>query len=120
VLSSIRVLDFTWKTVERAGGWDDHRFAAHPSRTTDTPEPTHVQGEKPLYPDPYFNTLHHGKLAISLNTRTPEGITIVERLLLQGDALVEHLSVGAHISLLMSRVLEDLAVSSCHAWLSHP
>ena len=57
VLSGIRVLDFTWKTVgpwaprllthygaevihvERAGGWDDHRFAAHRSLTTDAPEP---------------------------------------------------------------------------------
>ena len=84
VLSGIRVLDFTWKTVgpwaprllthygaevihvERAGGWDDHRFAVHRSLTTDAPEPNHVQGEKPLYTDPYFNTLHHGKLAISL------------------------------------------------------
>ena len=67
VLSVIRVLDFTWKTVgpwaprllthygaevihvERAGGWDDHRFAAHRSLTTDAPEPNHVQGEKQLY-----------------------------------------------------------------------
>src|SRR5207247_8649640 len=66
VLSGIRVLDFTWKTVgpwaprllthygaevihdERAGGWDDHRFAAHRSITTDAPEPNHVQGEKQL------------------------------------------------------------------------
>ncbi|HEY7710043.1 MAG TPA: CoA transferase, partial [Candidatus Entotheonella sp.] len=75
VLSGIRVLDFTWKTVgpwaprllthygaevihvERAGGWDDHRFSTHRSLTTDAPEPNHVQGEKPLYTDPYFNTL---------------------------------------------------------------
>jgi crotonobetainyl-CoA:carnitine CoA-transferase CaiB-like acyl-CoA transferase len=58
VLSGIRVLDFTWKTVgpwaprllthygaevihvERAGGWDDHRFAAHRSLTTDAPTRT--------------------------------------------------------------------------------
>src|SRR5499427_9709090 len=80
VLSGIRVLDFTWKTVgpwaprllthygaevihvERAGGWDDHRFSTHRGLTTDAPELNHVQGEKPLYTDPYFNTLHHGKL----------------------------------------------------------
>jgi len=110
VLSGIRVLDFTWKTVgpwaprllthygaevihvERAGGWDDHRFAAHRSLTTDAPEPNHVQGEKQLYTDPYFNTLHHGKLAISLNTRHPEGITIVERLIPKCDAIVENFS----------------------------
>src|SRR5438552_9608902 len=110
VLSGIRVLDFTWKTVgpwaprllthygaevihvERAGGWDDHRFAAHRSLTTDAPEPNHVQGEKQLYTDPYFNTLHHGKLAISLNTRHPEGINIVERLITKCDAIVENFS----------------------------
>ena len=110
VLSGIRVLDFTWKTVgpwaprllthygaevihvERAGGWDDHRFAAHRSLTIDAPEPNYVQGEQPLYTDPYFNTLHHGKLAISLNTRHPEGITIVERLIPMCDAIVENFS----------------------------
>ena len=109
-LSGIRVLDFTWKTVgpwaprllthygaevihvERAGGWDDHRFAAHRSLTTDAPEPNHVQGEKKLYTEPYFNTLHHGKLAISLNTRHPEGLKIVERLIGKCDALVENFS----------------------------
>ena len=51
-----------------------------------------MQGEKQLYTDPYFNTLHHGKLAISLNTRHPEGITIVERLITKCDAIVENFS----------------------------
>lgn len=110
VLSGIRVLDFTWKTVgpwaprllthygaevihvERAGGFDDHRFAVHRSMTTDKAEPDHVQGKKELYTDPYFNTLHHGKLAISLNTRSPEGLKIVEQLITQCDAVVENFS----------------------------
>ena len=110
VLSGIRVLDFTWKTVgpwaprllthygaevihvERAGGFDDHRFAAHRSITTDKAGPDHVQGSKKLYTDPYFNTLHHGKLAISLNTRSPEGLKIVEQLITQCDAVVENFS----------------------------
>jgi benzylsuccinate CoA-transferase BbsF subunit len=110
VLSGIRVLDFTWKTVgpwaprllthygaevihvERAGGFDDHRYAAHRSISTDDEKPNHVQGGKPLYTDPYFNTLHHGKLAISLNTRSPEGIKIIERLITQCDAIVENFS----------------------------
>lgn len=110
VLSSIRVLDFTWKTVgpwaprllthygaevihvERAGGFDDHRFETHRSTSTDNEKPNHVQGGKNLYTDPYFNTLHHGKLAISLNTRNPEGIKIVERLITQCDAIVENFS----------------------------
>jgi len=124
VLSGIRVLDFTWKTVgpwaprllthygaevihvERAGGWDDHRFAAHRSLTTDAPEPNHVQGEKQLYTDPYFNTLHHGKLAISLNTRHPEGINIVERLIPKCDAIVENFSadVFPHWGLTWERI----------------
>ena len=110
VLSGIRVLDFTWKTVgpwaprllthygaevihvERAGGFDDHRFAAHRSITTDKTEADYVQGGKKLYTDPYFNTLHHGKLAISLNTRSPEGIKLVEKLITKCDAIVENFS----------------------------
>ena len=110
VLSGIRVLDFTWKTVgpwaprllthygaevihvERAGGFDDHRFAVHRSITTDDEKPNHVQGGKKLYTDPYFNTLHHGKLAISLNTRSPEGIKLVEKLITQCDAIIENFS----------------------------
>lgn len=110
VLSGIRVLDFTWKTVgpwaprllthygaevihvERAGGYDDHRFAVHRSLTTDNETPNYTQGGKKLYTDPYFNTLHHGKLAISLNTRKPEGIKIVEQLITKCDAIVENFS----------------------------
>src|ERR1044071_2529995 len=104
VLSGVRVLDFTWKTVgpwstrllthygaevihvERAGGWDDHRYNAAPSIVTDEPKVAQTLGmtkvysdpqfnthrdesaaatERPkLYAAPYFNTLHNGKLAI--------------------------------------------------------
>ncbi|MGZ5717396.1 MAG: CoA transferase, partial [Burkholderiales bacterium] len=134
VLSGVRVLDFTWKTVgpwaprllthygaevihvERAGGYDDHRYNATPSIVADEPqaaqlpgtkkvyadpqfntlreEPpaTQVPGQKKLYAAPYFNTLHHGKLAISLNTKHPEGRKIVERLIGKCDALVENFS----------------------------
>jgi benzylsuccinate CoA-transferase BbsF subunit len=116
VLSCVRVLDFTWKTVgpwstrllthygaevihvERAGGWDDHRYNAAPSIVTDEPKVAQTLGMKKVYSDPqfnthrdesaaaterpklyaapYFNTLHNGKLAISLNTKSPEGLKI--------------------------------------------
>ena len=134
VLSGIRVLDFTWKTVgpwaprllthygaevihvERAGGWDDHRFNAAPHTATDEPKAAELPGMKKVYSDPqfnthrdesvsapaagrpklyaapYWNTLHNGKLAISLNTRSPEGIKLVERLIGMCDALVENFS----------------------------
>ena len=135
VLSGIRVLDFTWKTVgpwaprllthygaevihvERAGGYDDHRYNATPSIVSDEPQAAQlpgtkkvyadpqfntlrdepaaaaqVPGEKKLYAAPYFNTLHNGKLAISLNTKHPEGLKIVERLIGVCDALVENFS----------------------------
>ncbi|HEY4311790.1 MAG TPA: CoA transferase, partial [Pirellulales bacterium] len=132
VLSGVRVLDFTWKTVgpwsarllthygaevihvERAGGWDDHRYNATPSIVTDEPKVAQTLGlnkvysdpqfnthrdesasatERPkLYAAPYFNTLHNGKLAISLNTKSPEGLKIVERLIGMCDALVENFS----------------------------
>ncbi len=134
VLSGIRVLDFTWKTVgpwaprllthygaevihvERAGGWDDHRFNATPHIVTDEPKVAELPGTNKVYSDPqfnthrdestvatapgrpklyaapYWNTLHNGKLAISLNTRSPEGLKIVERLIGKCDALVENFS----------------------------
>jgi crotonobetainyl-CoA:carnitine CoA-transferase CaiB-like acyl-CoA transferase len=132
VLSGIRVLDFTWKTVgpwaprllthygaevihvERAGGWDDHRYNAAPSIVSDEPraaqlpgmtkvyadpqfntvreESAAASGAKKLYPAPYFNTLHNGKLAISLNTKHPQGRKLVERLIGKCDALVENFS----------------------------
>jgi len=134
VLSGIRVLDFTWKTVgpwaprllthygaevihvERAGGWDDHRFNATPHIATDEPKVAELPGTNKVYSDPqfnthrdestvatapgrpklyaapYWNTLHNGKLAISLNTRSPEGLKIVERLIGKCDAVVENFS----------------------------
>ena len=132
VLSGVRVLDFTWKTVgpwaprllthygaevihvERAGGYDDHRYSATPSIVADAPqaaelpgtkkvyadpqfntlreEPQPAAGRKKLYAAPYFNVLHHGKLAISLNTKHPEGLKLVERLIGVCDALVENFS----------------------------
>ena len=140
VLSGIRVLDFTWKTVgpwaprllthygaevihvERADGWDSHRYNATANILSDDPQPADLPGAKQvhidpqfntlgeesaeskeaeqqaLYPAPYFNTLHHGKLAISLNTKSPEGLKIVERLIGACDALVENFSGGVFTS----------------------
>ena len=118
VLSGIRVLDFTWKTVgpwaprllthygaevihvERAGSWDDHRFTLHRSPIIDGPPtayqsadatgPMHgggrLDGTKKYYAEPYFTTLHHGKLAISLNTRHPKGLKLANRLIGISDA----------------------------------
>jgi crotonobetainyl-CoA:carnitine CoA-transferase CaiB-like acyl-CoA transferase len=135
VLSGIRVLDFSWKTVgpwaarllthygaevihvERADGWDSHRYNATPSILSDNPRPVDLPGskqshidpqfntlsdesaaaaedQKKLYAAPYFNTLHHGKLAISLNTKSPQGLQIVDRLIGACDALVENFSGG--------------------------
>jgi crotonobetainyl-CoA:carnitine CoA-transferase CaiB-like acyl-CoA transferase len=100
ILSGVRILDFTWKTVgpwaprllthfgaevihvERVGSWDDHRYAAHPSPIIEGPQkeftqgagPLHgggqADGKKPYYATPYFTILHHGKLAISRAIRS--------------------------------------------------
>jgi crotonobetainyl-CoA:carnitine CoA-transferase CaiB-like acyl-CoA transferase len=98
--------------VERAGGYDDHRFNTTPSIVADEPKPADLPGtkkvyadpqfntlreepqpgEKKLYAAPYFNVLHHGKLAISLNTKHPEGLRLVERLIGVCDAVVENFS----------------------------
>ena len=67
ILSGVRILDFTWKTVgpwaprllthfgaevihvERVGSWDDHRYAGHPSPIIEGPqEGVHVRaGHRP-------------------------------------------------------------------------
>lgn len=75
VLSGIRVLDFTWKTVgpwaprllthygaevihvERAGGYDDHRVNATPHIVSDDPPVVQLPGTRKVYSDPQFNTL---------------------------------------------------------------
>ena len=134
VLSGIRVLDFTWKTVgpwaprllthygaevihvERADGWDSHRYNAVPNIVSDDPQPVDLPSAKKIHSDPqfntlseestdeqatdqqklyaapYFNTLHHGKLAISLNTKSEEGLKLIEQLLGVCDAVVENFS----------------------------
>ena len=124
ILSGVRILDFTWKTVgpwaprllthfgaevihvERVGSWDDHRYAAHPSPIVGGPQKEftseqgtgplhgggHADGKKPYYNTPYFTILHHGKLAISLNTRHPKGLALAERLIGISDAVVENFS----------------------------
>src|SRR5206468_5575302 len=69
ILSGVRILDFSWKTVgpwaprllthcgaevihvERVGSWDDHRYAAHPSPIVEGPQKefTSGQGTGPLH-----------------------------------------------------------------------
>ena len=92
--------------VERVGSWDDHRYAAHPSPIVGGPQKEftleqgtgplhgggHADGKKPYYNTPYFTILHHGKLAISLNTRHPKGLELAKRLIGISDAVVENFS----------------------------
>jgi hypothetical protein len=67
ILSGVRILDFTWKTVgpwevrllthfgaevihvERVGSWDDHRYAGHPSPIIDGPQKEFTEGTGPLH-----------------------------------------------------------------------
>ena len=91
--------------VERAGSWDDHRYTLRKSPIIDSQTalqsatatgPMHGGGRldatKSYYAEPYFTTLHHGKLAISLNTRHPKGLKLAERLIGISDAMVENFS----------------------------
>ena len=123
ILSGVRILDFTWKTVgpwaprllthfgaevihvERADSWDDHRYTLQRSPIIEGPpkEFSTAEGSGPFrggsaseaqkyYAAPYFSTLHNGKLAVSLNTRHPEGLDLAEKLIGVCDALVENFS----------------------------
>src|SRR5579884_1104798 len=68
--------------VERADSWDDHRYMLQRSTSVSGPIKELVSGQTTgpyrdsrtadedvglYFADPYFSTLHNGKLAISLN-----------------------------------------------------
>lgn len=92
--------------VERADSWDDHRYTRNRSPIIEGPArefrseessgafrgalPSEETGS--YFATPYFSTLHNGKLAVSLNTRHPEGLELVERLIAESDGLVENFS----------------------------
>jgi crotonobetainyl-CoA:carnitine CoA-transferase CaiB-like acyl-CoA transferase len=92
--------------VERADSWDDHRYTLEPSPIIEGPPKAYSSEESTgpywhgagvkdtgaYYAAPYFNALHCGKLAISLNTRHPEGLELAEKLIGISDALVENFS----------------------------
>ncbi|MEX2446363.1 MAG: CoA transferase, partial [Dehalococcoidia bacterium] len=111
-LNGVRILDFTWYAV---GPWgprtlapygaeiihiepphqvDDHRFDFRPARgrTVENQKVWEEEGSPPYYTAPYWSVLHNGKLAISLNTRHPEGMKLLEELIAKSDALVENFS----------------------------
>lgn len=114
-LNGIRVIDFSWKTV---GPWaarmltpygaevihiepphapDDHRYAFRRTRGSSMESQVEFgdgEGAPPYWNTPHFSHLHNGKLAVSLNTRHPEGKALVERLIGMSDALCENFSGG--------------------------
>ena len=114
-LNGTRVIDFSWKTV---GPWaarmltpygaevihiepphapDDHRYAfrrATGSSMANQVEFADSEGAPPYWNTPHFSHLHNGKLAVSLNTRHPEGKALVERLIGMSDAVCENFSGG--------------------------
>ena len=119
-LNGTRIIDLSWKTV---GPWagrmltpygaevihiepplrpDDHRFHASRSTGPSTNDQQEWRGRPwrsdantaPYYSDPYWNQLHSGKLAVNLNTRHPEGMKLMHRLVQQSDALTENFSGG--------------------------
>ncbi len=119
-LNGTRIIDLSWKTV---GPWagrmltpygaevihiepplrpDDHRFHASPSTGPAAQGQQEWRGrpwrgegnQAPYYSDPYWNQLHSGKLAVNLNTRHPEGMKLMQRLIQQSDALTENFSGG--------------------------
>jgi benzylsuccinate CoA-transferase BbsF subunit len=122
LLTGVRIVDFTWKTVgpwaprllthfgaevihvERADSWDDHRYTRDRSPIIEGPPKEYSSAKSTAslrggtgtdgkyYAAPYFSTLHHGKLAISLNARHPDGLKLAEKLIGISDAVVENFS----------------------------
>ena len=113
VLSGVRVLDFTWFV---AGPWGPRMLTPYGAEVIHI-EPPHQpdkyrfdfrrvnsassdkemrdgESSPPYYTSPDFGHLHSGKLAINLNTRHPEGIRLLERLVTMSDALCENFSGG--------------------------
>ncbi len=93
--------------VERADSWDDHRYMLQRSTSVSGPVKEFSSGQTTgpyrdfrtadedvglYFADPYFSTLHSGKLAISLNARHPEGSEVLQKLVAISDAVVENFS----------------------------
>ncbi|MGE3857235.1 MAG: CaiB/BaiF CoA transferase family protein [Dehalococcoidia bacterium] len=119
-LNGTRIIDLSWKTVGPVSARmltpygaevihiepplrpDDHRFHATPTKGPSTDGRQEWKGRPwradsnatPYYSDPYWNSLHSGKLAVNLNTRHPEGMKLFQELLKQSDALTENFSGG--------------------------
>ena len=119
-LNGVRIIDMSWKTVgpwaarmttpygaevihiEPPGRPDDHRYDARPTAGPGAVDQQEWKGPPwrpprnttPYYTTPYFSQLHSGKLAINLNTRAPEGMRLLERLIEKSDALSENFSGG--------------------------
>lgn len=112
-LSGVRILDFTWYAV---GPWatrtltpygaevihiepphkpDDHRYDFRKSLAGhNQTEFRDEEDSPPYYSAPYYNVIHNGKLAVSINARHPTGMEILERLVRMSDALAENFSGG--------------------------
>ena len=112
-LKGTRIVDFTWFAV---GPWgprtltqygaevihieppdriDDHRWdfrLAKGQNVEGQQEFKDAEDSPPYYSAPYYNVLHNGKLAITLNTRHPEGMKLLTRLIEISDALTENFS----------------------------
>ena len=115
-LNGVRIIDLTWKAV---GPWgprmltpfgaevihiepphepDDHRWdLRHASGINAQHQVEHHDGifgtpGQPYFTAPYYSQIHNGKLAVSLNTRHPEGKRLFERLVEISDGLCENFS----------------------------
>lgn len=106
-LEGIRVLDFSWVwsgpmvaatlaelgaqviKVEHSQRLDSSRLRGRPKR-----DGRPVDGPS-IEIGPYFHQTNHDKLSITVNLKHPQARPILDRLVLESDALVENLSPGA-------------------------
>ena len=97
-LEGIKILDFTHvqsgPTCTQLLAW----FGADVIKVERSGEGDATRNQLQDIPDAdslYFTMLNHNKRSITVNTKTPEGKDILERLIKQCDVLVENFAPGA-------------------------
>jgi formyl-CoA transferase len=119
-LEGVKVLDFTHvqsgPTCTQLLAW----FGADVIKVEKSGEGDATRGQLRDIPDAdslYFTMLNHNKRSITVNTKTPKGKEILERLIKECDVLVENFAPGAKFSTSTSHSLIKRSKISLPLWV---